>query len=279
MDATIETPSPTPQAFNATSPGFMMMHYASPFPLYGWLSILFPILRNPYIVESLRLFFFGSVLETCRRICRWALDRFTSGFFVTAHFQQGDWAFDWLSEFLAAQEIWTNSREYRVTVSNGQKEGALAPGGSSSTTKAANEKADHLHDDVEDDDGYPQPLYFPASDNTQVIRWRGHWIQVTRKAGHMSYSSQMEEGASLSITIYTRKKKVLDDLVAEARQHYISTHKPPLAAQAGKKSNLTIKATFDQSDYTYSWILEFLHSHNAWRNSTELVVTAKSDEQ
>ncbi|KIO28444.1 hypothetical protein M407DRAFT_22340 [Tulasnella calospora MUT 4182] len=276
MDATIQTPSPTPPTSNVTSPEFAMFHYSSPFPLYGWISMFFPILRNPYIVESLRLFLFGSVLETCRRICRWALDRFTSGFFVTAHFQQGDWAFDWLSEFLAAQEIWTNSREYRVTVSNDQK--ALAPGGSPSTTKVPTEKGDGAEDDS-DDDGYPQPLYFPASDNTQVIRWRGRWIQVTRKAGHISYNTQTEEGSSLAITIYTRKKQVLDDLVAEARQHYISTRKPPLAAQTGKKSNLTIKATFEQSDYTYSWILEFLNTHNAWQNTNELIVTAKSDEQ
>ncbi|KAG8946876.1 hypothetical protein FRC04_011303 [Tulasnella sp. 424] len=277
MDSVIPTLSPTP-TFTDTANGFASPRYIPPFQLYGWLSMLFPILQNPYIVESLRFFFLGSVLETCRRISQWALDRFMGGFFVTAHFKQGDWAFDWMNEFLAAQEIWTNSREYRVTVSNGEDEWALAAGGSPSAAKTFT-KGDDGTKDKSEEDGYPRPLYFPASDNTQVIRWRGRWVQVTRKAGSLSYSNQTEENASLSVTIYTRKKKVLDDLVEEARVHYISTRKPPLAARVGKASNLTLKATFDQSDYTYSWILEFLNNHNAWQNSNEVVVTAKSAEQ
>lgn len=69
---------------------------------WGWLSLLLPILNSPYIQESIRFFFLGSVLETGRRIFQWTLDRFTSGFFVTAHFQQGDWAYDWLNEFLVS---------------------------------------------------------------------------------------------------------------------------------------------------------------------------------
>ncbi|KAG8937612.1 hypothetical protein FRC04_010550, partial [Tulasnella sp. 424] len=179
-------------------------------------------------------------------------------------------------------------------------EWALAAGGSPSAAKTFT-KGDDGMKDKSDEDGYPRPLYLPASDNTQIIRWRGRWVKVTRKAGtsSLSYSNlvfrgqtngnlareevrngnQTEENASLSVTIYTRKKKVLDDLVEEARVHYISTRKPPLAARVGTASNLTLKARFEQSDYTYSWILEFLNNHNAWQNSKEVVVTAKSAEQ
>ncbi|KAG8946877.1 hypothetical protein FRC04_011304 [Tulasnella sp. 424] len=267
------TPTPTP-ALNATAE-FVVPGFGTPLPLYGWLGMLLPMLNNPYIQESLRFFFLGSVLETGRRLFQWTLDRFTSGFFVTAHFQQGDWAFDWLNEFLAAQEIWTNSREYRVTASNVEKEWTCAPGASSSTD---NTLTIGTGKGETGGDGFPRPLYFPASDMPQVLRWQGHWVQITRKAGVMAFNGQTEENASLTLTVYTRKKKVLDDIVEEARLYYISTQKPPLAAQT-KKSNLTLKATFEQADYTYSWLLEFLNSHNAWQNSNEVIVTAKSAEQ
>ncbi|KAG8894661.1 hypothetical protein FRB99_001068, partial [Tulasnella sp. 403] len=241
--------------------------------LYSWVSLLLPFLNNPYIFESLRFFFLGSVLETGRRIFQWTLDRFTSGFFVTAHFQQGDWAYDWLNEFLAAQEIWTNSREYRVTASNIEKEWSFTPGASSSTEKSI---AGPLERGIPD--GHPRPLYFPASEMPQVLRWRGHWIQIARKAGVITYNAAVEENASLTLTVYTRRKKVLDDLVEEARLYYLSTKKPPLAAHT-KKSNLTLRAVFEQSDYTYSWLLAFLNNHGAWKNANEVIVTAKSAEQ
>ena len=57
--------------------------------LYGWLSFLIPLINSsPWIQDSLRFFLLGSVLETGRRLFQWTMDRFTSGFFVTAHFQQ-----------------------------------------------------------------------------------------------------------------------------------------------------------------------------------------------
>ncbi|KAG9035195.1 hypothetical protein FRB95_011929 [Tulasnella sp. JGI-2019a] len=260
----------TGAAFNATGSTLLEAAQKSAPWLIGWISIFLPMLNSPYVQESLRFFFLGTVLETGRRIFQWTLDRFTSGFFVTAHFNQGDWAYDWLNEFLAAQEIWTNSREYRVTASNLEREWNNMPGAFSNTYAARADKAEV------DKDGNPRPLYFPASDMPQVIWWHRHWVQVTRRVGEVSLNG--ESNGSLSITIYTRKKKVLDDLVEEARLHYIKTAKPPLAAQS-KKNNLTIRAVFEQADYTYSWLLDFLNKNNAWKNANEVIVTAKSSQQ
>ncbi|KAG8880586.1 hypothetical protein FRB97_000681 [Tulasnella sp. 331] len=257
--------------FNATtSPLIEAAQKSAPW-LFSWLSFLLPMLNSPYVQDSLRFFFLGSVLETGRRLFQWTLDRFTSGFFVTAHFNQGDWAYDWLNEFLAAQEIWTNSREYRVTASNLEREWNNMPGAFSNTYASRSEKTTEI-----DRDGNPRPLYFPASDMPQVIWWHRHWVQVTRRVGEVSLNG--ESNGSLSITIYTRKKKVLDDLVEEARLYYIKTEKPPLAAQS-KKNNLTIRAVFEQADYTYSWLLEFLNKNGAWKNANEVIVTAKSSQQ
>ncbi|KAG8938045.1 hypothetical protein FRC04_009812, partial [Tulasnella sp. 424] len=60
------TPTPT-DALNATAE-FVVPGFGTPLPLYGWLGMLLPMLNNPYIQESLRFFFLGSVLETGRRI-------------------------------------------------------------------------------------------------------------------------------------------------------------------------------------------------------------------
>lgn len=105
------TPPPNPHSdmesstpmFNATTSPFLEAAQKSAPWLIGWLSFLLPMLNSPYVQESLRFFFLGSVLETGRRIFQWTLDRFTSGFFVTAHFNQGDWAYDWLNEFLVGR--------------------------------------------------------------------------------------------------------------------------------------------------------------------------------
>lgn len=97
----------------------------------------------------------------------------------------------------AAQEIWTNSREYRVTASNVEKEWLCGPGAASSS---GNSLSIGSGKNETNGDGHPRPLYFPASDMPQVLRWQGHWVQIARKAGVMSFNGQTEENASLTLT-------------------------------------------------------------------------------
>ncbi|KAG8959564.1 hypothetical protein FRC03_007811 [Tulasnella sp. 419] len=239
--------------------------------LMRWATLLLPILNSTYIQESLRLLILGSVIETGRRVCQWLLDRFTSGFFVTAHFAQGDYAYDWLNEFLAAQDIWTNSREFRVTATNTDARYIFTPGGSASTERTIAPK--------QSNDGNPHPIYFPSSEMPQVMRWRGHWIQVNRKFVPMTpFQDGDISGGELTLTVYTRRKRVLDDLVEEARQFYIKSSKPPATAR-NRAMNLSLTATFRQGDWVYEWILEYLSQQGAWNNATDVNVTAKTAEK
>jgi hypothetical protein len=54
-----------------------------------------PMVANGYIQNSLNFFFFGTILETGRRLWQWIMDRFTGGFVLTPIFDSCDPAYEW----------------------------------------------------------------------------------------------------------------------------------------------------------------------------------------
>ncbi|KAG8920062.1 hypothetical protein FRC02_001183 [Tulasnella sp. 418] len=170
----------------------------------------------------------------------------------------------------ASQDVWTDAREYRVTVTNTDARRLITPGGYASAERYVIPKRGN--------DGYPRPIFFPSSEMPQVMRWKGYWIQVTRKGGQCSLPGPVQGGCEMTITIFTRRKQVLDTLIEEARQHYIKSSKPPGWA-CPSNTNLSITATFRQGDWVYDWILEYLSNQGVWNNTTDVTVTSNIAEK
>ncbi|KAG8955356.1 hypothetical protein FRC04_008707 [Tulasnella sp. 424] len=161
-----------------------------------------PLLYNPYVLSSVNWFFFGTVLETGRRLWQFLVDKFTAGFVLNAVFDTGDPAYDWLAAYLSKEGIWNSTREFKVTARSSTRTWGINSSGATE----------------EGEDGHAE--YTPFVDQSQIFRFNGTWCQVKRSRGLMGGNDGHDDGSQLVLTLYTRNRAVLDALVEMAYSQY-----------------------------------------------------------
>jgi len=97
-----------------------------------------------------------------------------------ATFYQGDWAYDWLLEFMNEQGAWQNCEEVIVTAKSVGKKWGMNLGGNDRDVKLG-------------------AYYQPASSNKHLWCWNGTWIEVQRMQGSRDYRTGKEEGACINL--------------------------------------------------------------------------------
>ncbi|KAG8906202.1 hypothetical protein FRB99_007418 [Tulasnella sp. 403] len=188
--------------FNETGPPAVDIVTALP----QMLSTFQPLLSNGYLQNSLNFFLFGTVLETGRRLWQWLMDRFTGGFVLTAIFDCSDPAYEWFSAYLNNEKIWSTTRQFQVTARTTSRTWGVNSG--------------------DGDNGHVE--YMPTYDQPQLFRFKGTWCQVTRTKGENSHNMGHEDGGQLVLTLYTRKRAILDELIENAHAQYMRKSKPRL---------------------------------------------------
>jgi len=100
-----------------------------------------------------------------------------TAFFLTAHFSEEDYPYDWLMLWLSRRPEWQRSREFETTTRT------TTPGFSGSR------QADNSFGDEEEDDGdedsppgkvKTRVVFQPTFDTTHTIYYKGHWLRVRR---------------------------------------------------------------------------------------------------
>ncbi|KZP19917.1 hypothetical protein FIBSPDRAFT_1023946 [Athelia psychrophila] len=137
-------------------------------------------------------------------------------FFLTAHFSEEDFTYDWLMLWLSRQPEWQHSREFETTTRT------TTPGFNSTRT------ADNSFGDLDDldgvnaneDDDVPgkvktRVVFQPAFDTTHTIYYRGHWLRVRRGRKQDGSNHEM-----LSISVVARNNTILKQLVLQAKKEY-----------------------------------------------------------
>ncbi|KAL1660888.1 BCS1 N terminal-domain-containing protein, partial [Schizophyllum commune] len=155
-----------------------------------------------------KLVVIGGTVETARRASVSAWNGFVDSFFLTAHFSQEDYPYDWLMHWLAKQPAWGRSREFDITTRSG---------GRSSLTQAT---TGDLEDEDEDDElvhgrRKRKVAFMPSLDTTHTIYYRGHWLRITRTKRYADYG-----GEALKISVVARNNDILKKLVLEAKREY-----------------------------------------------------------
>ncbi|KAI0758586.1 P-loop containing nucleoside triphosphate hydrolase protein [Irpex lacteus] len=175
-------------------------------------SLLTPLTSSTSpIHDTLKLVVIGSTVETARRASMSAWNGFVDSFFLTAHFSQEDYPYDWLMHWLSKQPAWGRSREFDITTRS-------VNGISQSTT------GDLVDDDEEDNVEFSADSHrrkrkvaiIPSVDTTHTIYYRGHWLKITRKRRAHEYGSCSE----LTISVVARNNDILKKLVLEAKREY-----------------------------------------------------------
>lgn len=160
--------------------------------------------------DTLKLVVLGGTVETARRASASAWNGFVDSFFLTAHFSQEDYPYDWLMHWLAKQPAWGRSREFDI-VTRSVGRNSIAP-----TTAGDLDEEEEEGDDLVHGRRKRKVQFMPSVDTTHTIYYRGHWLRITREQRRPdSYG-----GSSLKISVVARNNDILKKLVLEAKREY-----------------------------------------------------------
>jgi chaperone BCS1 len=161
------------------------------------------------LIDGVKFVVIGSSIETARRVSVSAWSQFVNSFYLTAHFSEEDFPFDWLMHWLSKQPAWGRSREFETTTR---------------TTTAGRSKTAEVYDedDNEDEDDELAPgkqklkvVFRPTFDTTHSIWYKGHWLRVKR-----SKKTDGSDVEVLSISVVARNNSILKQLVLQAKKEY-----------------------------------------------------------
>jgi hypothetical protein len=109
---------------------------------------------------------------------------------ITAEFENGDPAYEWMLLFLTQEKIWKRTRDFKVTAHNSRRKWGINPG------------ADAGIDIEENAD------YVPTYEMPQIFRWRGNWVEVRRDKGFVNAGPGMPNGGGGNIYLRYELRKV-----------------------------------------------------------------------
>ncbi|THH08395.1 hypothetical protein EW146_g9003 [Bondarzewia mesenterica] len=165
--------------------------------------------------DTLKLVVIGGTVETARRASVSAWSGFVDSFFLTAHFSQEDYPYDWLMHWLSKQPAWGRSREFEITTRAISRNGMTQ-----STTGDLEEEEEELEDEEEDELVHGRRkrkvAFMPSLDTTHTIYYRGHWLRITRTKKFQEYGHH----CALKISVVARNNDILKKLVLEAKREY-----------------------------------------------------------
>lgn len=164
------------------------------------------------VQDTLKLVVIGGTVETARRASMSAWNGFIDSFFLTAHFSQDDYPYDWLMHWLSKQPAWGRSREFEITTRSVNR------------NAVTNSTTGDLEVEEDDDDtlvhGKRKRMvqFMPSLDTTHTIYYRGHWLRITRAKRYPdAYGGHSFE---LKISVVARNNEILKKLVLEAKREY-----------------------------------------------------------
>ncbi|KAI0929840.1 hypothetical protein AcV5_006699 [Taiwanofungus camphoratus] len=129
-------------------------------------------------------------------------------FFLTAHFSEEDYPYDWLMLWLSRRPEWQRSREFETTT----RTSTHGWGSSNAENSFGDEE-----EDSDDTTGRVKTrvVFQPTTNTTHTIYYKGHWLRVKR--GRKADGSGCE---MLSISVVARNNSILKQLVLQAKREY-----------------------------------------------------------
>ncbi|KAH8107701.1 P-loop containing nucleoside triphosphate hydrolase protein [Cristinia sonorae] len=162
------------------------------------------------MIDGMKLVVLGGTVETARRMASSGWSHFINSFFLTAHFSEEDYPYDWLMLWLSRRPEWQRSREFETTTRT-------------STSGYGTRVADNSFgedDEAEEEEDVPgkvktRVVFQPTANSTHTIYYRGHWLRVRRGRKTDGSNSEM-----LSISVVARNNSILKQLVLQAKKEY-----------------------------------------------------------
>ncbi|KAN0124883.1 P-loop containing nucleoside triphosphate hydrolase [Russula decolorans] len=161
------------------------------------------------IQDTLKQVAIGDTVETARRASISAWNGFVDSFYLTAHFSQEDYPYDWQVRFITpCQPAWGRSREFEITTGSvGRSQLNQSMTGDFDEEENGNE--------LEHGRRKRKVTFMPSPDTTHTIFYRGHWLKITRTRRYQDYGYTV-----LKISVVARNNDILKKLVLDAKREY-----------------------------------------------------------
>ncbi|KAJ7504274.1 P-loop containing nucleoside triphosphate hydrolase protein [Mycena galericulata] len=173
--------------------------------------------------DWIKLFIFGGVLETLRRLGFSLYYKFIASFWITAHFDENDSSYDWMMVWLSKQPSWAKAREVEI----------------STRTFGLNTSAIMVPGEEEDNNlsllASRKLAYLPSASLSYSLWYHRRYMSITRVQAQTGYYGQKEE--TLQISIFTRSHHVLNELLLEAKKEYMAAEEHAISIYVSDTNN------------------------------------------
>ncbi|KAJ6534162.1 hypothetical protein B0H19DRAFT_1241383 [Mycena capillaripes] len=201
--------SNSPNAGDAQGAGDLQSQFFTSFLGLSSVFAAVGMVSQAYLGSSLKLLVLGSLVETGRRLFQWLIVRFRFQYSITAQFDEGDPAYEWVVLLLTQENVWRRARDFIVSATNSRRKWSVKTWADPKVKGNAE--------------------YVPTYQVPQIFRWRGHWVEIKRsKEGEARFTPMgiFQPISSLFVTIYTLDMNLLSDLVEDARTRYVEVNRP-----------------------------------------------------
>ncbi|KAI0047928.1 P-loop containing nucleoside triphosphate hydrolase protein [Auriscalpium vulgare] len=188
---------------NATMTGASSAPLGTPFnltSLIAWINS-FSALRDYF-----KLIILGGAFETLRRFYSFSYVSLVDRFYISASFESEDDTFDWMMFWLSSLPQWRKFRDFTVSTNDlGLESDAI-----------------ELEEDDEDSTtrSRTRPVrYLPSYAANYTMWYKRRWMRITRTKEESRWHS---DKSTLTVTILSRDRSVLDALILEARKKWLS---------------------------------------------------------
>ncbi|KAI9440622.1 P-loop containing nucleoside triphosphate hydrolase protein, partial [Lactarius indigo] len=169
--------------------------------------------------DYLKLIVLGGALETLRRLYSNSYSNLVDRFFLTATFESDDMAFSWMMFWLSSLPQWRQFRDFSVST------GDFALGGDALTL--------YENEDEQLQQRRRRSVRYLPSYNASYRMWyKGRYVTVSRVKEESRWTT---DKSTLTITIFSRDRTILDTMILEAREKWMSARSDKIDIYASER--------------------------------------------
>lgn len=182
-------------------------------------SLMKAIYSSSAFRDYFKLLVLGGAFETLRRVYSASYSNLLDRFYVTATFDSEDIAFSWMMFWLSSLPQWRRFRDFSVSTND------FDLGGDAVTL-------------YENEEEYQQQRrkrsvrYLPSYTTSYGMWYKGRYVTVSRNKEESRWSM---DKSTLTITIFSCDRSILDTLILEAREKWMSARDDKIDIYASER--------------------------------------------
>ncbi|KAJ6518922.1 P-loop containing nucleoside triphosphate hydrolase protein [Mycena sanguinolenta] len=171
--------------------------------------------------DWLKLIVFGGVIETLRRLAFSVYYKTLASFWITAHFDENDASYNWVTAWLSKQKqsSWTRAREVEISTRSFDSRAITVPG--------------EEEDSIQSMRTGRKLVYLPSASTTYSMWYHRRYMTISRVQSQTAWHKE----ETSQISILTRSHRVLNELLLEAKKNHMAAREQSISIYVSDTDN------------------------------------------